>query len=372
MTGGSAASSPDRITAAGATSITVNSAGNTTAIGSDTYAYDQANRLTGATVGGSSETYAYDGDGVRFSRTVGTDPAIRYVSDVAAGLPVTIDDGTRKYVWGLGLAYAVNGSDIETYHADRLGSVRALTDASGAVVATYRTDEWGVPTVVTGSSGQPFGFTGEPADGTGLTYLRARYYDPSLGRFLTRDAWGGSALTPRTLNRYGYVENNPASRIDPTGHRSSPSDPCSGPLGWLGCLLGFINPCREVATPYGREFQCSGSTPEEEVGLSTGPYAGLPEGVDPAQLARRIAEGHAWEKNWKFTPGFDDPSDLADLIRQIFADPDAVKDGPGGRVAFWDDETETVVIYDPSGPDDGTAFQPPEGVDYFENLWSND
>jgi uncharacterized protein RhaS with RHS repeats len=89
---------------------------------------------------------------------------------VAAGLPVTIDDGTRKYVCGLGLAYAVAGTAIEVYHADRLGSVRALTDAAGAVVATYRTDEWGMPTATTGSSNQPFGFTGEPADSTGLTY----------------------------------------------------------------------------------------------------------------------------------------------------------------------------------------------------------
>lgn len=134
--------------------------------------------------------------------------------------------------------------------------------------------------------------------------------------------------------------------------------------------MGFINPCRQVATPYGPAFQCSGSTPNEDVGLSTGPYAGLPEGVDPVQLARKIAEGHAWQ-HWRFTPGFDDPDDLADLISQILADPDAVKDGPGGKVAFWDDETETVVIYDPSGADDGTAFQPDEGVDYFENLWPN-
>jgi hypothetical protein len=44
---------------------------------------------------------------------------------------VTVDDGTRKYVWGLGLAYAVSGSSIEIYHTDRLASVRAITDATG-------------------------------------------------------------------------------------------------------------------------------------------------------------------------------------------------------------------------------------------------
>jgi YD repeat-containing protein len=90
----------DRITAAGATAITVNAAGNLTAKGSDTFASDGANRLVSVTVAGTTETYAYDGDGVRVSRQVGTDPAIRSVTDVAAGLPVTLDDGTRKYVWG--------------------------------------------------------------------------------------------------------------------------------------------------------------------------------------------------------------------------------------------------------------------------------
>lgn len=113
----------DRITTAGGTSTTVDANGNLTVMGADTYAYDQANRMTAATVAGSSETYVYDGDGTRFSRLVGANPAIRYVSDVGSPLPVTIDDGTRKYVWGLGLAYAVQGSTIEVYHADRLSSV---------------------------------------------------------------------------------------------------------------------------------------------------------------------------------------------------------------------------------------------------------
>jgi hypothetical protein len=49
---------------------------------------------------------------------------------------VVLDDGTRKYVWGLRLAYAVSGSSIEVYHTDGLGSVRAITDGSGNVTQT--------------------------------------------------------------------------------------------------------------------------------------------------------------------------------------------------------------------------------------------
>ena len=211
----------DRISAAGPTTITVNATGATTARGADTFAYDQVNRLKAATVAGISETSTYDGDGVRFSRQVGTGPLIRLVTDPTAGLPVTIDDGTRNYVWGLGLAYAVAGTSIEVQHADRLGSIRAVTDASGVVIATFRTDEFGIPTSSTGSAGSPFRYTGEPLDASGLTYLRARHYDPSIGRFMSRDPFAGVASSPLSLNRYSYVENNPCTRSDPTGHTPS-------------------------------------------------------------------------------------------------------------------------------------------------------
>lgn len=217
----------DRITSAGSTSIIVDAVGNTTAKGADTFAYDQANRLVEATVGGTTETYVYDGDGVRFSRMVGAGPAIRYVTDATSALPTTIADGSRKYVWGAGLAFAVDGSDLEVYHTDRLGSVRTITDATGSVIASHRTDEFGIETATTGSSDQPFGFTGEPSDPTGLSYLRARYYDPTLGRFLSRDTWSGSGAAPASLNRYVYAWNNPLSGTDPSGH-------------WLNIAIGAV------------------------------------------------------------------------------------------------------------------------------------
>jgi RHS repeat-associated protein len=217
----------DRMTSAGGSSVTVNANGNTTARGSDTFAYHQSNRVATATVGGTTETYDYDGDGVRFTRQVGGGAVTRYVTDVAAPLPTTLGDGTRKYVWGLGLAYAVSGSAVETYHTDRLGSVRALTDGSGSVVATYRGDEWGISTASSGSSTQPFGFTGEPRDSTGLSYLRARYYDPGPGRFLSRDRWGGWPTASQTLNRYLYANGNPVTYIDPSGYGVEPPDSCN-------------------------------------------------------------------------------------------------------------------------------------------------
>lgn len=154
----------DRMTAAGAIAVTIDANGNLTAKGSDVFAYDQANRLKTATIGGSSETYGYNGDGVRISRQIGAQPAIPFVVDHSGSLATLLTDGTRKYVYGLGLAYAVAGSAIEVYHADSLSSVRALTNGTGSVTATYETDEWGRPTGATGSSAQPFRYSSEFED----------------------------------------------------------------------------------------------------------------------------------------------------------------------------------------------------------------
>jgi RHS repeat-associated protein len=249
--------------------LTSNANGNLVAKGADAFAYDQANRLTSANVAGNIETYAYDGDGVRFSRTVGGGPAIRYVSDVNTSLPVTIDDGSRKYVWGLGLAYAVSGSSIDVYHADRLGSVRAISDATGAVIATYRTDEFGVPTGDTGSGTQPLGFTGAPRDGTGLSYLRARYYDPSLGRFMSRDGWAGSEYAPRSTHRFTYVGNNPTTDRDPSGHFCFVACAIVGAIAGAGAYIGGVVVGNVIA---GNGLSLEGATIEDAVisGVSGG------------------------------------------------------------------------------------------------------
>jgi len=140
----------DRTLTAGSTNDTVNAAGNMTARRSEAFAYDQPNRLTGPSVGGATSTYNYDGDGKRTSKTV-AGVTISYVYDVAGGLPVLLDDGARKYVWGAGgLAFTVDKTTaaVQVYHTDGLGSVRAITDSTGSVTQTYRTDEFGVPIAV--------------------------------------------------------------------------------------------------------------------------------------------------------------------------------------------------------------------------------
>lgn len=96
-------------------------------------------------------------------------------------------------------------------------SDRAPTDGARILVQTYQTDSVRTPTTRQGTSTQPFGFTGQQQDSNGLVYLRARYYDPQSGRFLSRDSVFGSTSAPLTLNRYSYALNNPLLLTDPSG-----------------------------------------------------------------------------------------------------------------------------------------------------------
>jgi RHS repeat-associated protein len=221
----------DRLTSAGGASVTVNANGNQTAKGADSYTYDQANRLKSVTVGGVTTTYTYDGDDNRVAATT-SGTTTHYVYDVAGGLPTLLDDGTRKYVWGHGLSFNVakTGGAVELYSTDGLGSVRALSDATGGITQTYQTDEFGVPTAsgTVGASGQALGYTGEHTDPTGLVNLRARVYDPSLGRFLQADGVRHSGSGSGGWNRYTYVGNNPVTLTDPTGAKAAVLGPIGG------------------------------------------------------------------------------------------------------------------------------------------------
>jgi RHS repeat-associated protein len=110
------------------------------------------------------------------------------------------------------------GGDLLVYHADALGSVRALTDGYGELVGAYRTDEFGQVLTSSPDNAQPFGYAGEQFDAeTGFVYLRARMYDPATGRFLSRDPFPGFATSPASQNPYSYAHNNPVNYTDPSG-----------------------------------------------------------------------------------------------------------------------------------------------------------
>jgi RHS repeat-associated protein len=178
----------------------------------------------------TTATYAYDGDGLRMSKTV-SGITSRFSWDVAEGLPLLLVDGTTSYVYGpSGLPLEqVGPSGTLYYYQDQLGDTRALATSAGTVTATYTYDSYGRLTGSTGSAPNPFGYAGQYKDAeSGLIYLRARYYDPTTGQFLSRDP-----LVAITQSAYGYAADNPLDATDPSG---------------LFCLLGHVHgnkgPCR--------------------------------------------------------------------------------------------------------------------------------
>ena len=131
---------------------------------------------------------------------------------------VASDGVTTTYnLFGLDLIHQDDGATTRTLLADGLGSAR--TEMAGGAVATVTTYEpFGNPLAQTGTSGTVYGFTGEQHDAaTGLVYLRARYYAPSLRVFLSRDPYPGSSGRPATQNGYSYVSNNSVNKTDPSG-----------------------------------------------------------------------------------------------------------------------------------------------------------
>lgn len=190
--------------------------GNLLNDGVNTNTYDTANHLS-MTDGLSTTTYyAYNGMGDRLQQTIGS-TQINYAMDLNAGLTQVLDDGTNQYIYGDGRIAQVNTA-IDYFLGDALGSVRQLTSASGAVTLAQSYDPYGVKIASSGAATSTFGYTGEQTDATGMIYLRARYYAPNMGRFMSRDTWGGDESRPMSFNRWSYTKGNPVNYIDPTGH----------------------------------------------------------------------------------------------------------------------------------------------------------
>jgi RHS repeat-associated protein len=205
----------NRLTSVDGVTYTWDDNGNLTSDGVRSYTYDHANRLTQVTQGSQTTQFAYNGDGVRTSKTVDGDTT-QYVLDLAATLPVVVSDTEAVYLYGLDII-AQQQAERLYYAHDGLGSVRQLLDSTGEVQTNYAYDPFGVP-VVAGDASNPYRFTGEAWDEeVELLYLRARYYQPETGRFITMDPWPGNAWQPTTLNRYVYVTNNPVNYVDPGG-----------------------------------------------------------------------------------------------------------------------------------------------------------
>ena len=188
------------------------------------YTWDYENRLVGVDDGTTKVSYEYDGDGNRIGKIV-NGKSTEYVNSTDGFMPQTLsetnsDGETRNYSYGLERIGQIDSGGLESFYlTDGLeGSVSNLTDSEGRITDSYAYDGFGITTVHVGGSGNPFAYDGEYADGeTGLIFLRNRYYDPAIGRFLSSDVRMGSQVDPQSLNHYAFVSNNPVNLVDPLG-----------------------------------------------------------------------------------------------------------------------------------------------------------
>ena len=185
------------------------------------YSWDFENRLTRVTLpGGAQVNFKYDPMGRRIQKS-SSSGTINYVYDGANTLEEV--DANRSLLTrytqspGLDEPLAILKSGTTSYYeADGLGTVTSLSNTAGVLAKTYNYDSFGKLLGSSGTVSNPYGFTGRESDSeTGLMYYRARYYDPSTGRFLSEDPlrFGGG------FNFYVYVWNDPIGMNDPLGLR---------------------------------------------------------------------------------------------------------------------------------------------------------
>ena len=236
--------------------------------------YDSRNRLISA----GNVTYDYDAENTRISVTT-TDKKITYVTDVAGEMSQVLEsyektNGGKKihtvYVYGNGLIYSYNDNEADSttpdnkvqdlssdkssdkdadgttyYHYNNIGSTTKLTDNNGNVIQSYEYGAYGE--VLSGDTKiTPFLYNGQlgvMTDDNGLYYMRARYYNVNIKRFINQDVVYGSINVSQSLNRYSYVQGNPIKLTDPFGlsplGKINWSNVGHSALNILGCIKGW-------------------------------------------------------------------------------------------------------------------------------------
>ncbi|SFF40269.1 intein C-terminal splicing region/intein N-terminal splicing region/RHS repeat-associated core domain-containing protein [Paenibacillus algorifonticola] len=207
--------------------------------------FDGLNRLTQAinVQGGERSTveYAYDGDDLRTQKTVRSsadgyaEQVTNYLYDRQYVILETdkADAVSVRYVKGINYIARIDQADKLSYFLfNGHGDVVQTVDEQGTIENQYDYDVFGSPTLTIELYESTIRYSGEFYDAeVGLYYLRARYYDPYVGRFISEDTYRGRSDKPLSLNLYTYVLNNPLIFIDPTGHAETSLRELAGATG---------------------------------------------------------------------------------------------------------------------------------------------
>jgi RHS repeat-associated protein len=167
--------------------------------------------------GGTSASFTYDGAGLRRGKTI-TGATTNFLYD-GENLVQELTSGgtpTANLLTGLGIDETFTRTDASgasTLLGDALGSALALADTSGAVQTQFTFDPFGATASSGATNTNPLQYTGRDNDRTSLYYYRARYYAPSIGRFISEDPLDGD----EGANLYAYARNDPTDFRDPLG-----------------------------------------------------------------------------------------------------------------------------------------------------------
>jgi RHS repeat-associated protein len=214
-------------------------------------------------------------------------------SDLSRLLVSTDSNGqSTYYIYGIGLLGEQGSSgNYLMYHYDLRGSTTAITNKQNTVTDRYTYGSYGELLSHTGTSTTPFLYNGRDGvmtDSNGLNYMRARYYSPTLKRFINADTLKGSINDGETLNNYAYANGNPISMVDPFGRCADEANDASESIfseigGFSSNLYNKLNDDTIYVTGYDIDFNLNA--------LSMGEYGALAEtGEDVLKGADELGE----------------------------------------------------------------------------------
>jgi RHS repeat-associated protein len=207
----------NQLTQQGTSSLSYDANGNLTSDGTRNYVWDARNQLASINGTGVTAGFQYDAFGRRARKTVnGTTTEFLYdrlnvVQEASGGTPIA------NLLTGLGVdEYFVRttANGPQMLLADALGSTVGLLNANGVLQTEYAYEPFGATTATGTANTNPFQYTGRENDATGLYNYRARYYSPTLRRFISEDPLG---FAGGDSNLYTYALSSPTSFTDPLG-----------------------------------------------------------------------------------------------------------------------------------------------------------